>query len=116
MKKPVATLRAQIRAAVDAADRRLAQPEIFDKVERGVGRNVFCVTIAQMLDDKQLSRRKATKAVRAVCPGVRFVYGPGPVPVEDREGAAGRRRKSIGFMAMAREREARAAARRSRSA
>ena len=80
------TLRLRIRDIVDAAERRLAQPEIYAKLLQGgaVDRNTFCVTVAQMLGDRQLDRRKATKVVHAATGG-RFVYGPGRKPVEDRE-------------------------------
>lgn len=110
------SLRMRIRDVVDAADRRLAQPEIYAELLKGganAGLKVFTVTIAQMYGDKQLSRRKATKAVHAAT-GARFVYGPGRNLVEDREAPA-LRRKVVGFMAMKRLREARAAARRNRA-
>lgn len=105
------TLRADIRRVVDQADRRLAQPEIYDKLTRRTSPNSFCVTIAQMLRDRQLSRRKATIAVHAAT-GARFVYGPGPVLAEDGRVQPIVQRKAMGFMAMKREREGRAVARR----
>lgn len=104
------TLRVRIRAIVDAAERRLAQPEIYAPLLGGgrVGRNTFCVEIARMVGARQLSRRRATKDVRALFPKTRFVYGPGPVPVEDASVGERAPRKVLGFMAAKRMREAKA--------
>lgn len=107
------TLRTRIRDVVDDADRRLAQPEIYARLARGaVGKDVFVATITQMVDDRQLDRRKATKAIHAET-GARFVYGPGRVPVEDRESRARYRANAcVGFMELKRRRETRARVRR----
>jgi hypothetical protein len=72
-----------------------------------VNRKVFAVTIAQMLRDGHLAARQATQAVRAANPGVRRVYGPGRVPVEERAWQRAPR-KLVGFMELKRQREARA--------
>lgn len=95
----------RIRCAVDAAERFLAQPEIYAAI--GGGRpnsNVFSVTIAQMLKARQLRRRRATKAVRARCPGARAMYGPGPVPVFENACDARPPKRLLGFMELKRMR------------
>lgn len=105
------SLRQEIRRVVDAAERKLAQPEIYGQMPKGTSRKVFAVTIAQMLDAKQLSRGRATKKLRAQFPYVRHVYGPGREPVGERTRAADHRAFGTrGFMALKREREARARA------
>lgn len=68
--------------------------------------NVFSVTIALMLKARQLRRRRAPKAVRTRCPGVRSVYGPGPVPVFENVRAERRPKRLLGFMEAKRMREA----------
>jgi hypothetical protein len=100
------TLRAEIRHIVDDAEARLTAPEIYALVTRRASKPVFGVTLCQMVDDKQLSKRKAKKRSGM---GVRFTYGPGRVAVIDAiTGGARAPRKVMGFMAMRREREAKA--------
>lgn len=108
----MSSLAYRIRCAVNDAERFLAQPEIYSALGGGLpNRNVFSVTIAQMLAARQLRRRKATKAIHAET-GARFVYGPGPVAVFEGRTLADRPRKVMGFMEAARMREAKARARR----
>lgn len=97
----------RIREVVNAAERFLAQPEIYAALRGGLpNTNVFSVTIAEMLRARQLRRRKATKVVRAET-RARHVYGPGPMPVFEGRSIADRPRKLRGFMEEARMREAR---------
>lgn len=105
-----ASLRSRIRRIDDAAERKLAQPEIYAQLKDPPNMNVFCVTIAQMVGDKTLSRRKATKAVKLICPGVHHAYGPGRESVEEVMYAR-RPKKMVGFMERRRMLEARARAR-----
>lgn len=105
------TLVAEIRSIVDRADRRLAQPEIRAQLKRVTTTGCFSVTVAYMLRARQLSRRRATRVIHAAT-GARYVYGPGPVPVEDFPHSADRPRKVLGFMEMRRMREAKARGRR----
>lgn len=98
----------RIRCAVDDAERMLVQPEIYAALGGGLDLNVFTVTIAQMLKARQLRRRKATKALRALFKNVRSMYGPGPVPVFDRARDARPAKRLLGFMAAKRMREAKA--------
>jgi hypothetical protein len=95
----------EIRLIVDAADRRLAQPEIYAelKVNRP-NKNLFCVTIADMWNAKQLSKRKASKRVH-IATGATFVYGPGKVAVSE-DPRAERPKRILGFMEEKRMREA----------
>lgn len=97
-----ASLRAEIRHIVEEADTFLIQPMIYAALTRRCSAHVFSVTIAQMLDAKQLRRRKAPKGS-----GRRYAYGPGPEPVLGRHYRADRPERVRGFMAMKREREAR---------
>lgn len=105
------TLLADIRRIVDDAERFLAQIEIYAQLKVRASRDVFAVAVAKMRAARQLRRRKAAKAVRLIT-GARFVYGPGPVAVIDRDRGIDRPQKHKGFMALKREREAKARARR----
>lgn len=98
------SLRAEIRHVVDEAESYLIGPAIYAALTTRCSKPVFGVTVAQMVDARQLSTRRAPKGSGA---GVRFAYGPGPEPVLAKQYRADRPERVKGFMAMKREREAR---------
>lgn len=100
-----ASLRAEIRSIVDAAGRHLLSGEIFANVKRRCTLATFGVTLAQMVNDEQLVKVPVTR-VRANGTRSRFAYRGGPKPVSERKEYRPERQKLKGFMALAREREA----------
>lgn len=102
------SLRAQIRDIVENADTALALGAIHTLMPRSCSRKTVAVTICKMCEGRQLRKRKAPKSQRTH--GTQYVYGPGRKAVEEiREGRA-HPRKAMGFMALARQRQARARA------
>lgn len=81
MSRGSGALREDIRAIVDDADRRVTADEIYGRVRVTTTRNNFNVTLCTMVKDRQLTKRKTTKAQRRVSPNARLTYGPGRVPV-----------------------------------
>jgi hypothetical protein len=104
------SLRAEIRHVVDElAPRRLVASEIRALIAWRTTQENFHVTINQMCEDKQLTKRRVRRKGR----GVKFSYGPGPAPVDlEKEYRIDRAPRVMGFMAEKRLREAKARGRR----
>lgn len=99
------SMRAEIRHIVDVSGGRMTASEILSILKRRTTPDNFAVTINQMVDAKQLTKRK----VKGRGKGVRFAYGPGPVAVDvAKEYRVDRAPRIMGFMAEKRMREAKA--------
>lgn len=97
-----ASLRAEIRTITDNAGKRLLSSAIFAQItRRGVTLANFHVTLGQMCEAKQLTRHALKGKGTA-----KFEYESGPAPVDMQKEYRPERQRIKGFMALAREREA----------
>lgn len=102
-----ASLRAEIRHIVDAADKPLLSGEIFAQVtRRNVTTATFGVTLAQMVEAGQLTTTPISRE-RAGNSKSRVAYGPGATPVDARKEYRPERERLKGFRELAREADAR---------